>query len=363
MSDQPRSWPQCRKAHPASVLASAGIDLLALLGPLAVGMLSPLPAPVRLLLVVIALAGALTLFHTHCVYGRGIGAYLLGLRTVDDEAGLPPGSPRALLAVLHGGSTSSATVYNTRKGADPSRGSLASLSPSPTAEGTSPAEEKESRRSRRRAHKASSTPRPRRRAKRNQTPPAPALPPQGPPPPPPTDSYASPSYEAATNGYGVIASTPAAPLADNANLPLAPAAPAVPPPAPSPPAPPLIGSPQTTQYDLPPQTPALIVISPNGWEARITAATVVGRGPLPNPEHAAYATLAVPDLGRNCAANHIVLRPTMTGAEVTDLGSPTGTALLPPGAPPVFCPPGGTLAATPPFSLALGSLTLTIAQE
>lgn len=355
MSDQTSAWPACQRASTGHVLASGAIDLLVVLTPLVAGVFAPLPASARLLLVLSTLPMALTLLYTHCLYGQGVGAKALGLRTVDDEAGLPPGSPRALLAVLRGGHAPGTTVYNVRQGPDPSRGTLASLT-SPAATGDPALSPEEPRRTQRRSRKADTPERSSRRTIRQQTPLAPAAPLQGTLSPASSRPYTAPAYGLAPNERIAFPNAQAAPDAGRQSSPMAPAAPNQPLSAPT-------DSGQQTQYGAPPQVPALTVISPNGWKARITAATVVGRGPLPNPEHAAYATLAVPDLGRNCAANHIVLRPTMTGAEVTDLGSPTGTALLPPGAPPVFCPPGGTLAAAPPFSLALGSLTLTIAQE
>lgn len=120
-------WPACRVAGPLSVIGSVTIDVLAVLTPGSLGLFAPWSPLVRLLLIVAVPVVLLALGASHCLHGRGLGGWLLGLRTVDDEAGLPPGSPRALIAVLRGRRGAGCTVYAVRAGADPCRGTLDEL--------------------------------------------------------------------------------------------------------------------------------------------------------------------------------------------------------------------------------------------
>ncbi|SDN17577.1 hypothetical protein [Actinomyces ruminicola] len=109
------------------VAAGIGIDLAIVAVPLVVGLLLSGPALLRLLLVLAALGLLLAQLVGHCLYGRAAGGLLLGLLTVDAEAGLPTGTARALLAVVRLGSAAGATVLDIHNGPDPSRVTLDEL--------------------------------------------------------------------------------------------------------------------------------------------------------------------------------------------------------------------------------------------
>jgi len=109
------------------VAAGIGIDLAIVAVPLVVGLLLSGPALLRLLLVLAALGLLLAQLVGHCLYGRAAGGLLLGLLTVDAEAGLPTGTARALLAVARLGSAAGATVLDIHNGPDPSRVTLDEL--------------------------------------------------------------------------------------------------------------------------------------------------------------------------------------------------------------------------------------------
>ncbi len=382
MPEQPNAWPACRRAGTGMVVCSTLIDLTALVTPAAVSLAVPmLPAALRLALVTMTLLLALSLPYAHCLRGRGLGGLLLSLRTVDDDAGLPPGSPRALRAVLLGGSNAGATVYSTRHGADPSAGSLqdlqtakapASAPPAATATAVETTQTSAPDRTTRRALRLASQEKTKHRRRRTKQAPT-ETGPSGPAASPPTVPSPQP--------------TPAAPAAPAA--PVYGTMPTPPPPTPTAAAPsasPASGDQTPNTYaSQPPGTNTevmepvredahatvygasaprnLRITSTNGWEAVITGPTVLGRGPLPQPDRGIYSVLAVPDLGRQCAANHVILSPAHGGATITDLGSAINTAILVPGSPPTFCPSGGTWDVLTPFTLALGGMALKVTQE
>lgn len=394
LPEQPNAWPACVRAGSSLVAYSVLIDLTALIAPAAISLAAPtLPAALRLTLVALSLLLALALPYAHCLHGRGPGGLLLGLRTVDDDAGLPPGSPAALRAVLRGGRGAGATVYSTRRGSDPSVGTLqelqtasaqASTRKAGTADTTATAETTRAtvpdRRTTRRALRLASkegTRGRRRRAKQatvESWPPRPAASPPSVAAPQP--AQAAPAVPAAPV-YGIMPTPPPTGTA-------APAPPGLASPAPS--TSPTSGEQAPKDYAV--QTPVsstavmepvrenarttvygvsaprgLRLTSTNGWEAVITGPTVLGRGPLPQPDRGVYSVLAVPDLGRQCAANHVILSPAHGGATITDLGSAFSTAILVPGSPPTFCPSGGTWDVLTPFTLTLGGMALKVTQE
>lgn len=102
---------------------------------------------------------------------------------------------------------------------------------------------------------------------------------------------------------------------------------------------------------------------PGGWNTLITTTTVVGRDPSPQPELRALDTIALPDLARTAAPDHAVIRPTAAGAEITDLGSATGTSVITLGGQRIACRSGEPLSQTPPFTLILGGLHLAVTTE
>ncbi|WP_167202627.1 hypothetical protein [Actinomyces respiraculi] len=122
------SWPACRTAEAPAVVRSALIDTAAVLSPAILAVTVRSAPAIRLAEAIASLILLVGLLTAHCVAGRGLGGLALGLRCVDDAAGLPPASPIALLAVVHAGHYRSATVYDVRHGADPSRGTLRELS-------------------------------------------------------------------------------------------------------------------------------------------------------------------------------------------------------------------------------------------
>ncbi|WP_181575237.1 hypothetical protein [Actinomyces sp. Z5] len=117
----------CRAASRQMIAASAGIDLAIAAVPLVLCMLLSGPALVRLLLVLAALGLLLAQLVGHCLYGRAVGGLILGLLTVDADAGLPTGTARALLPLLRLGSAAGATVLDIHNGPDPSRVTLDEL--------------------------------------------------------------------------------------------------------------------------------------------------------------------------------------------------------------------------------------------
>ncbi|WP_136194065.1 hypothetical protein [Actinomyces procaprae] len=117
----------CRAASRQSIAASIGIDLAVVVLPLTLGLVVPGPALLRLLLVLVATGLLLAQTVTHCLYGRAVGGMVLGLLTVDADAGLPTGTARSLLPLLHLGPAAGATVLDVREGPDPSRVTLDEL--------------------------------------------------------------------------------------------------------------------------------------------------------------------------------------------------------------------------------------------
>lgn len=117
----------CRAASQAMVVAGIGIDLAVVLVPLSIGLWVSGPALLRLLLVLLSIGLLLAQLVGHCLYGRAVGGMVLGLLTVDAEAGLPTGTARSLLPLMHLGSAAGATVLDTRQGPDPSRVTLDEL--------------------------------------------------------------------------------------------------------------------------------------------------------------------------------------------------------------------------------------------
>lgn len=410
-------WPACRVAGPLSVIGSVTIDVLAVLTPGSLGLFAPWSPLVRLLLIVAVPVVLLALGASHCLHGRGLGGWLLGLRTVDDEAGLPPGSPRALIAVLRGRRGAGCTVYAVRAGADPCRGTLDELEAAGGA--TSPERRRRAHRSERTRTSRSrrmSTPVPR----STQAPPPiqssttradePAL--GGAPLPAPTGAPAhrnsapdaSPSrFQPPSRTAAVLTSprpggsSPVPPPAP-AEHPLmrralhrqtsaAPSGPtgnastrAEPPPnaadrptnrearasrasvtTVSPPAP--VGPPPLRGEGGPRRTLTLRISSPESWSARLSAAAVLGRAPAAQPKLHVNDVIALPDPEGVCASNHLILGPSTSGAVVTDLGSGIATTVMPPGRSAVLCTPYTPVRVQTPFTLVLGNLTIAVSQE
>ena len=118
---------RCRLASSLAVLGSLVVDVLLIMIPMTVGILSPLPQPARLALVLIALATLVLVVTNHALRGRSLGGALLGLRAVDIEAGLPPASLHSILAAVRLGSAKDVVIVCTRRGPDPAQGTLADL--------------------------------------------------------------------------------------------------------------------------------------------------------------------------------------------------------------------------------------------
>ncbi|MDU0348074.1 hypothetical protein [Actinomyces sp. MRS3W] len=117
----------CRAASRQIVAASLAIDALVVLLPLTLGLLLPGPALLRLLLVLVSLGFLAGQLIAHCLFGRAIGGLLLGVLTVDTEAGLPTGTGRSLAALTFLGSAAGATVLDVRHGMNPTQGTLDEL--------------------------------------------------------------------------------------------------------------------------------------------------------------------------------------------------------------------------------------------
>ena len=107
------------------------VDVLLTMIPMTAGILPPLPQPVRLALVLIGLATLILVVTSHALRGRSLGGALLGLRAVDVDAGLPPASLHSILAALRLGSTEDVVIVSTRRGPDPTQGTLADLERTP----------------------------------------------------------------------------------------------------------------------------------------------------------------------------------------------------------------------------------------
>lgn len=122
---------RCRPASSLIVLGSLVVDVLLIMIPMTAGILPPLRQPVRLALVLIGLATLVLVVTSHALRGRSLGGALLGLRAVDVDAGLPPASLHSILAALRLGSTEDVVIVSTRRGPDPTQGTLADLERTP----------------------------------------------------------------------------------------------------------------------------------------------------------------------------------------------------------------------------------------
>lgn len=122
------TWPACRTASAPAVIASGFVDVCLVAVPVTLAVASRSVPAVRLASTLTSLVLLVGLLAAHCLRGRGLGGWALGLRCVDDVAGLPPASPRAIVAVLRAGHCRGTTVYDVRRAQDPSRGTLRSLS-------------------------------------------------------------------------------------------------------------------------------------------------------------------------------------------------------------------------------------------
>ncbi len=118
---------RCHRASSLAVLGGLVIDASLVFLPLTAALVPLLPQVGRLALTVISLATLVLVLAGHALRGRSLGGLLLGLRGVDVDAGLPPASLRAVLAVLRLGSTRDVVIISTRGGPDPTRGTLADL--------------------------------------------------------------------------------------------------------------------------------------------------------------------------------------------------------------------------------------------
>ena len=371
------AWPACRPARPVETLASILLDVLAIAVPLYTGLRLHVPALLRLALIAAAATILVAQGMAHCLRGRGCGGLLLGLRTVDDDAGLPAGHPRAILAVLRLGRGCGATVFNIRRGRDPVRGTLADLEEAPAAASPST------------SSPASPPPAVPRSSRRGATPPAGKRRVRpGPADGPAMARTTSPSPAPAAPPASLPPRTGSAPSSARTG-PNAPSIPPGPPrQAPPPPPPPPSIRPERWQKKAhtrpgqgawtpasgtasPPESrarrahalPGLVLEGPGGWNTLITTTTVVGRDPSPQPELRALDTIALPDLARTAAPDHAVIRPTAAGAEITDLGSATGTSVITLGGQRIACRSGEPLSQTPPFTLILGGLHLAVTTE
>ena len=118
---------RCHRASSLAVLGGLVIDASLVFLPLTAALVPLLPQVGRLALTVISLATLVLVLAGHALRGRSLGGLILGLRGVDVDAGLPPASLRAVLAVLRLGSTRDVVIISTRGGPDPTRGTLADL--------------------------------------------------------------------------------------------------------------------------------------------------------------------------------------------------------------------------------------------
>lgn len=124
---------RCHRASPIAVLVGLIIDSLIIVAPLTAGLVPSLPRGARLALVLISLVALVLVMTGHALRGRSLGGVILGLRGVDVDAGLPPASLRSVLAVLQLGSAADVLIISTRRGPDPTRGSLVDLERTATA--------------------------------------------------------------------------------------------------------------------------------------------------------------------------------------------------------------------------------------
>ena len=133
------TWPACRTASAPAVIASGFIDMCLVAVPVTLAVACRSVPAVRLASTLTSLVLLVGLLAAYCLRRRDLGGWALGLRCVDDVVGLPPASPRAIVAVLRAGHCRGTTVYDVRRAQDPSRGTLRSLSGSlPAAEPTAP---------------------------------------------------------------------------------------------------------------------------------------------------------------------------------------------------------------------------------
>ena len=122
---------RCRPASSLTVLGSLVVDVLLIMIPMTVGLLPPLPQPARLALVLVALATLVLVVRTMPCEAGAWAERFLGLRAVDIDAGLPPASLRSILAALRLGSAADVVIVSTRRGPDPTQGTLADLERTP----------------------------------------------------------------------------------------------------------------------------------------------------------------------------------------------------------------------------------------
>ncbi len=311
------------RTHPASdsrpwvpadlvaVLAADTIDVVLVIVPLAVGLALPGPAWARLLLIIMCPLALLHLLDHHGRHGRWAGGALLGLRTVDEEAGLPTGTPRGLIAQAALGQAVGATTIDTRRGPDPTRGPLGEA---PRIEAPAPR-------------------RPRRSSGRDQV----SLKPgrssgAGPALDERRHLPASPQREMAPSPFRSPRSE-AQPYAPSATQ-VVPQEAAWATPPPRPPRPSDVPPPPPPHPSLPSAAPipspryALRLRSAHGWTWLLFSPTIIGGATRQISALAPHGTVDIPGTGTGLSDNHAHLEVLDGSLYLADLGSASGTRII-----------------------------------
>ncbi|ARD42544.1 FHA domain-containing protein [Actinomyces gaoshouyii] len=312
------------RAHPASdsrpwvpaaliaVLAADIIDVVLVVVPLAVGVILPGPAWVRLVLIIVCPLALLHLLDCHGRRGRWAGGALLGLRTVDEQAGLPTGTPRGLIAQVALGHAMGATTVDMRRGPDPSRGPLGETPRIEPQSSGVPATQAVPRKA------AWAAPQP--RTPRPSDIPPPPFPPAPTaaafnpvPAPPASQPPASSAPGPRSSQMDIGAPAPSAvPTATPSSLP-----PAVPPQPARPSAPPI----PSPRY-------ALRLRSVHGWTWLLSSPTIIGGATRQIPALAPHGTVDIPAMGTALSDNHAHLELLDGSLYLADLGSAGGTRII-----------------------------------
>ncbi|WP_366180809.1 FHA domain-containing protein [Actinomyces timonensis] len=383
-----------------AVLAADIIDVVLATAPLAAGLVLPGPAWVRLVLIIMCPLAVLHLLDCHGRHGRWAGGALLGLRTVDEEAGLPTGTPRGLIAQAALGRAVGAMTVDARRGPDPSRGPLGEAprieTPAPRRPRCSSDRDQsilglgrsshgkpalDEGRHRPASPQREMAPSPFRRSRveaRPSTLPASqadhhnaawATPQPGPPrpsdvpPPPPAPSAAA---------FGPAPAPPA-------SQPWPPSAPAprstrmdISAPAPStasPTAPPGLPPAVSPHPSLPPTAPipspqyALRLRSAHGWTWLLSSPTIIGGATRQIPALAPHGTVDIPATGDALSDNHAHLELLDGSLYLADLGSASGTRIIGLGGVIQQCAPSTRYRVPLPCTIELGAVRLSAELE
>ncbi|SUU11531.1 Uncharacterised protein [Actinomyces denticolens] len=333
-----------------AVLAADIIDAVLIAAPLAAGLVLPGPAWLRLVLILISPLAVLHLLECHGRHGRWAGGAILGLRTVDEKAGLPTGTPRGLIAQAALGRAAGAITVNTRRGPDPSRGPLgeqptiAELSPSrprrsPSRDQLSRAPEPspETESAPRQGHPRSAGPRretapspfrlPQPQSSAAQAAPrAAARPTSSPRPSRPSDVPPPPSSAPSAAAFGPGSGVPSfRPPSSSASAPswatpatLPPSLPPAVPPQPS----------RSSAAPVPPPRYALRLRSAHGWTWLLSSPTIIGGATRQIPALAPHGTVDIPGMGAALSDNHAHLELLDGSLYLADLGSAGGTRII-----------------------------------